>query len=281
MVAAPTRLYGVPAPLFCESPTSWVQRICQQYDLTYRKFLACIQRSTTNDIDLALRPESYAALAKVCGLNPAAFDLMRLSLGRCVWIRGLRELLGFREAVLPHYRFCCLCWRADATPYLRVEWRFARWAICPVHRLPMNERCPVCDESLQMQRAVLGGAGRVVESMAHCYCCGCDMRKLDAPKIAEDAAAATDAVIRTQRAIVSAVAHGYFFMDGLGERPLPLRKLPVWLRYGVLEGGGRTSLSESAPEGCSPLAPGRPLSRSFMYRLTAGSQSTSSRRRAG
>ncbi len=242
MEATSPRLYGVPRPLRCESPASWVQRVCQRYDLTYSKFLACIGKRAANDIDLALQPENYLALSNVCGIEFAAFDLMRRSLGRCAWMRELQELVSFREKQLPLYRFCHLCWRADKIPFLRLEWRFARWTMCPTHGIPMSDRCSVCLEPLQMQRAMLGGASRVVASLAYCYCCGSDMRLGSERQLANDVLTVSAQAINTQRAIVSAVAHGYFFIDGLGERALPVKRLPLWVRHDVLEGIGAAGL---------------------------------------
>ena len=37
-----------------------------------------------------------------------------------------------------------------------------------------------------MQRAILGGASRVVASLAHCYGCGCDMRASTPSQISAD-----------------------------------------------------------------------------------------------
>jgi hypothetical protein len=230
------RLYGCPRPLPTESPTSWVQRVCQQYDLTYPRFLACIGKRAAKDIDLALNPEDYLALSTICGIELGAFDWMRHSLGRCAWMRELRALLGFREKLLPSYRFCSLCWREDSIPFLRLEWRFARWTICPAHKSTMSECCPTCREPLQIHRSVMGGGGRVVGSLASCYCCGSDMRFCLPPPLLPDAAGSLARTINTQRSIVSAVLHGYFFIDCFGERALPVKRLPSWVRHGVLEG---------------------------------------------
>ncbi len=236
MTPTSSRLYGVLRPIPAESPTSWVQRICQQYDLTYSRFLACIGKSPAQDIDLALQPKDYLALSTMCGIELAAFDWMRQSLGRCAWMRELQELLRYRGKLLPSYRFCSLCWRTDSVPFLRLEWRFARWTICPTHRVPMSECCPTCREPLQMQRAVLGGSSRVVNSLASCYCCGADMRLYVPPKFSPDPVDKLAQIINTQRSIVSAVVHGYFHIDCFGERALPVKRLPPWVRHGVLEG---------------------------------------------
>ena len=229
------RLFGVTKPLPFESPSSWAQRVCQQYDLTYRRFLACFGLRASRDIDLAFATADYKRVAKVCGLLESDFFAMQMCFGRCKQNKWLLDLMGFRDKKAPSYRYCPECWKTDTVPYLRLEWRFPLWRACPDHRVALRDACQHCRLPLQMQRAVLGGtvAPHPVASLAHCLMCGADMRFGTAERlVSEDGS--LEAAIAVQRAHLAAVVHGYFMIHGCGARRYPPRRLAQWLKYGLL-----------------------------------------------
>lgn len=229
-----TRFYGVTTPLPRESAMSWLQRVCQQYDMSLSTFLTFVEsrKARIQDVDMALAPRHYPILAELCGIQPECFDLMRRILGRCSMTYGLRPLLAFGEKRKPAYGFCPLCWRDDKIPYLRIEWRFEHWRICLAHRTRMSSRCMVCHFPLQIHCSVLGGAGTVMPSLAHCFKCGFDLRHHIVPT-AVDRSDSVTSLVRAQIAIVSAVTHGYIHIAGYGERRFDLGLLVHWVKSGL------------------------------------------------
>ncbi len=229
------RLFGVTKPLLCESPTSWAQRVCQQYDLTYTKFLACFEIRSVRDIDLAFSTSDYSRIATICGLMESDFFAMQACFGRCTEHIWMRRLMAFREADVPLYRYCADCWKADAIPYLRLEWRFKLWCVCPAHRIALREDCMCCGSPLQMQRAVLGGtiSPRPVGCLAICLMCGADMRFANAMPSGLDEKA-LDHAIALQRAHFSALLQGYFMIRSCGLTRFSTHRLGLWLKSGAL-----------------------------------------------
>lgn len=214
-------LAGIPAPLPCESLTSWIQRVCQVYDLTFRRFHETFGTQHILDADLCMTSKDVIRIAQMCRLPMSSFELLRICFCKFSEKPALRHLLLLQENRLPLYRFCIACWAADRTPFLRLEWRFKAWAHCPVHRTPLNDKCPHCQKPLAMHRAVLGGTvdPAPVHNLAICLYCRHDLRQ----KIAEGivgvvGAPELDAKIAFQRAVVSAVLHGYFHIEPFDER---------------------------------------------------------------
>ncbi len=230
------RFYGVTTPFPRESATSWLQRVCQQYDMSLSTFLAFVdgEKRRIRDVDMALAPRHYPRLAELCGIQLECFDLMRRSLGRCSLRRGLRPLLAFGEKRRPAYGFCPLCWRDDKIPYLRIEWRFEHWRICLAHRTRMSSRCMACHSPLQIHCSILGGAGTVMPSLAHCFKCGFDLRHNIVPA-AVDRSDNVASLVRAQIAIVSAVTHGYIHIAGYGDRRFEIDLLARWMKSGLPE----------------------------------------------
>ena len=230
-----TRLFGVTKPLLCESPTSWAQRLCQQYDLTYKKLFACFEVKSSRDIDLAFTASDYRRIAVTCGLLESDFFAMQACFGSFSENRWMRNLVGFRARDIPLYRYCPECWKGDAVPYLRLEWRFLLWRTCPAHRIALRVTCPSCHSPLQMQRAVLGGTviPPPVSSLAICLMCGADMRFGDVEATHKDEDCLNSA-IALQRAHFSALLQGYFMIRSCGLTRFPTRRLGRWLEAGAL-----------------------------------------------
>jgi hypothetical protein len=137
-------LLSVPMPLIDESPASWLLRICQLHQCSMQSIHDLFEIERTNDPDLNLTAGSLISIAYGTQVQMEAverlgraFSLVRRSL-------VLRKQLYCDRNRLPLYRFCYRCLANDATPYWRIAWRFAEWKICPIHMLPMQDRCPHC-----------------------------------------------------------------------------------------------------------------------------------------
>lgn len=213
-------LAGIPAPFECESICSWVQRACQVYDLTFGRFHETFGTTIGPDPDLCFSPRDIQKLARITRLPLSKFSLMSDCFGRIADMPRLRPLLLSQPNRWPMYRYCPECWLGDHTPYLRLEWRFRHWKYCRIHRLELQERCPNCQKLLAMHRSILGGTTTPppVLTLAHCLFCRVDVREMYRNERITVKRLADEQEIRYQRAIVSSVVHGFFFIEPLQTR---------------------------------------------------------------
>lgn len=66
-------------------------------------------------------------------------------------------------------QICPWCLRADAQPYLRLNWRLSFFTVCPIHGRLLLDRCPSCAEPFSILRQ--DGRGTIC-----CPGCGADLR---------------------------------------------------------------------------------------------------------
>ena len=228
------RFCGTPRPLFCESFGSWVQRVCQHFQLTYTSFYRLTRIDVRRDTDLALDPVKCRKLAHLFALAEDDFSCMRLMFQRCSTWKSARGFLNFTDDGKPAYRFCPCCLRTDATPYYRLEWRFKHWTVCPRHRVKMEDACQSCGSAPQMSKTMLSGY-RGVPSLAYCYACWGDVGRTPAPAGSEGCPE-IDRAAATARAVVSAVILGCFGIVGFNSNWMMLKHLPGLLGHDLLVG---------------------------------------------
>jgi hypothetical protein len=251
----PFHLAGISAPLQGESLASWIQRVCQIYDLTLGRFHATFGTTQCADSDLCMTSRDLRRVAGICRLPFSDFRMIENSFCRLATRPDLQALLLFQESGRPLYRFCPECWVDDRIPYLRLEWRFKHWVFCPVHRVPLLEQCPMCKRPLAMHRSVLGGTvmPRPVLSMAYCLHCRADMRLNDMTNELDmlDEEELTLS-FEWQRAVVSALLHGDFQINRREEES-NMRSLMAFIESAVVaNASGQSSQTLGHRKMCSP-----------------------------
>lgn len=214
-------LSGIPAPIPCESLISWIQRVCQIYDLTYSRFHTTFETVGGVDADLCMTSNHIPNVARLCRLSPSDFVMLENSFCRFAERPELRRLLNFQSNKRPLYRFCAQCWATEPIPFLRLEWRFKVWEFCPHHHTPLRETCPSCKQPLAMHRSILGGTTTPapVPNLAFCLYCRADMRLVQFwPLPTSLGKQEFSNKISFQRAVVSAVLHDYLFVEPFQEK---------------------------------------------------------------
>jgi hypothetical protein len=215
-----TYLANLPVPFFNESTCSWIQRVCQVYAITYSGIYQILDAPLGRDPDINLT-NRYIDKAICIGRLPwDSFALMRATLCRIAEVHSLRRLLLRQEAGLPLYRFCPQCLAEDHTPYLRIEWRFKAWEICPKHMIRLPVRCHQCQNILQIQRTILAAQSGPppILSLAYCYVCRTDLRKASGQHIECIDPDKERQTIKFQMAVLSAVVHGYMKIEPFDEK---------------------------------------------------------------
>src|SRR3569833_3440259 len=102
--SAKTYLPGLPAPFQCESVGSWMQRVCQVYDLTFSKFHESFGTTQSIDPDLAFRFNDFKRFSRISRIPNHKFWVMRNILGRIAQNSRLRTLRRRRPGGGPRGR---------------------------------------------------------------------------------------------------------------------------------------------------------------------------------
>lgn len=219
MIFTGSRLPGIPKPIYNESLASWVQRVCQVYDLTFDRFHKTFSTSGGPDADLCLTADQLSGLAALAGLSPSETGIFRGCFCRLATIPELQKLLLHPLRDGYSYRFCPDCWATDKIPYLRVEWRFRHCEHCFIHKTRLRARCHSCKRPLAMHRSVLGGTTTPppVPHLAVCLHCRADLRSRTGASLSGSTEGSFEQ-IELQRAIISSVLHGYFRIAPFSEK---------------------------------------------------------------
>jgi hypothetical protein len=166
-----------PEPFEDESCISWVQRLCGEHHCNYLALEKLIEfKPTHHDWDDLMGARDWSRLALLCGFKSqpcrvgnARNESVWLVLDRATWLRFTNKS--------PSYKWCALCWRDDAVPYLRWSWRWKKVTTCNVHRVKLTEFCPWCSSPMILKRALLTKSGSYagVSNLSYCGTCGMHM----------------------------------------------------------------------------------------------------------
>lgn len=171
-------IFPIPPQPYCdESGNSWIQRLCGVHHCNMRefKYLVGIERDNSYaNFDFDTSHYVWPRITKYAGLSRTATIAGRVKL-ESVWhhYRGQSLFVSTPCNSAPTSNWCQLCWREDAEPYLRWQWRLKKYKRCTKHGIQMSEQCPWCQSQLFMGRALLTScrSKRGVPSISHCGKC--------------------------------------------------------------------------------------------------------------
>ena len=152
----------------------------------------------------------------------------------------LRALLNFGIDGRPTYRVCALCLESDEIPYLRIQWRFIDWNYCPTHRCMLLDRCNTCNAPISSTKASLGQTySGTPWNLSHCHHCGQSRARVSRVGLSP---VLDDQELGSQAFLISAVTHGFFFIEGFSKRfdldfLLWLRENYQWSGPGIASSG--------------------------------------------
>jgi hypothetical protein len=270
-------LSGVPAPFYNESLASWIQRVCQVYDLTFSRFHEIFATSGGLDADLCLTSEQLPGIERICGFQPQDVSLFRHCFCRLKDQPNLQRLLLHHARDGYTYRYCPECWANDRPPYLRLEWRFRNCEYCFVHRHKLETSCHSCGTALPTHRSLMGGTRKPppVSHMATCLYCRADLRSVLPNEINCEAEVVKK--IAFQKAVISAVLHGYFLvqpfstrrslnqmltlMEGVGLEPPDKKSTAILAQFDADDRSMLLDVLNAAVRGVKWLRPGHPRRR--------------------
>lgn len=203
----------VPPPFCNESLASWLQRLCQIYDLSFPKFQKIFSTSGNTDPDLFFSTAQFHELLEICGVSKRDALLIDLTFCRFLERPNLRALLLDEQVDGYSYRFCPTCFAEDPVPYLRIEWRFRTTEYCFAHHCDLKNSCGKCGKHIPILRTILSGSNAPAP-VAHLAICLFCRESLSSPpaltKFEGNAALQLRNRTSVQKAIVAAVIHDYF-----------------------------------------------------------------------
>lgn len=223
-MSRPLSLVHAPYPFPDESAASWIHRTCQLHGITYKTLAGYLGLKPTRDPDLAMPHDHVCHIGVGTSVSPKRLKALADVFTVVREKPQLKRLLNF-DGNTPTYRFCPSCLTADPTPYLRIEWRFKAWEICPKHRCRMAECCPTCGVKIQGAKPCTDVPGDETPSILYCAACKQPLATSDGESARE--VWVSTAKLSVQRAIVSAVRSGVFRFSGI-RTPLSLG-LMLWL----------------------------------------------------
>lgn len=188
--------WTVPVPLLPDELfSSWLVRAaivqgCDPLELTGD--LWPHWRAWVRDIDRGIEQEKLRPLSKTSGISETVFTAAMLRpvaevvagmplIAQSAWpwilalgSRNLKRHGGFQ--------YCPACFATDATPYYRLQWRFAWHTMCATHGCMLHDRCPHCLHPIEPNRLTAKD-----EHVAVCATCKKDLRDVSVSEMDERA----------------------------------------------------------------------------------------------
>ncbi|MHA6933586.1 TniQ family protein [Ralstonia pseudosolanacearum] len=207
----PLSIVNAPYPFPTESAASWIHRVCQLHGLTYKALTSFLGIKACRDPDVA-EPRHFVCFIGL-GTGISGKRLQELAdVFHAVRLHPpSKTLLNYHDGA-PSYRFCPQCIATDLVPYLRIEWRFKDWTVCPKHQVKMLERCPHCGAPILGTMPCLGmSADDEALGVGHCTFCE---RPLATTTEGYPQTWVSPTKLKVQNAIVSAVRRGGLRLEG-------------------------------------------------------------------
>ncbi len=213
-MTTPKSLIILPEPIQDEAPSSWIARICDFHAVRSADLFKAVDLPCSKDPDIRFGDDHFIQLAQGTAVSQEKLRILATQFSACRKDNALRSLLLFDAEHSPCYRFCPICLCEDATPYFRFTWRFKDWTFCPSHNIPLMTKCSQCEASVHPLQpdALSSGLRGWQRSRWQCHRCfyqlsGSDIQPaIPRPDIERQ--------IAYQRAVISAMLHGYFQIRG-------------------------------------------------------------------
>lgn len=176
--------WGVPVALMPDELFSgWLIRVAFTQGCSLSALMASIEPGLRfHDVDRGLSEHQLVTLSLHAGVSVAAIQAAMLAWSESAINGGICRRRSIWRWILPlglqvtrrhqGLQYCPVCWGEDASPYVRLQWRFAWHIACDAHGVTLRDRCFQCQAPLRLHRH---------QCMNHCGVCGADLRA--APQI--------------------------------------------------------------------------------------------------
>ncbi|SPA48316.1 protein of unknown function [Cupriavidus taiwanensis] len=216
----------VPYPFPDESASSWIARVCQFHDISYKALTTSLGMNPVRDPDITSDRDHICRIGSGTCVSPKRLRELSDAFHAVQLQPSLKKLLTFDNAKAPSYRYCPECLASDPIPYLRNGWRLRDWMVCPAHLTPLLHGCPHCGAPLRCATSSRGRAGKRLPAIGQCPECKSSM--VAESRQVNSTIGINKNQISLQYAILSAVRSGSLTLSGLHVQ-VPLEFL-IWLR---------------------------------------------------
>jgi hypothetical protein len=212
--------FGAPSPYPTESFSSWFHRFCQQQGIGFQRALDYFQIPPNRDLDYEI---DHSILQKVVATCSIAQNHLKFwqNISRTIQRhRAVRKKLWVTPKGEATTAFCTDCLQSEVQPYLRIEWRFEFWKICPFHQKKLDHVCRNCSNQIILEKSILTAA-TPPPNLNYCKYCLTPFSSRIPTKFDLLAEEEIETKIKNQRALMATILHGYGHVAPLKARVTP------------------------------------------------------------
>lgn len=212
--------FGAPSPHPTESFSSWFHRFCQQQGIGFQRALDYFQIPPNRDLDCEIDHSILQKIVATCSLAPSQSTFWQNISNTIQKHRAVRKKLRVTPKGEATTAFCTECLQSEIQPYLRVEWRFNFWKICPLHRKKLDQVCRNCSNQIILEKSILTSLAPA-PNLNYCkYCLTPFNNRIPTKRdpITDDE---IDTTIKNQKALMAAILYGYGHIAPLKARVTP------------------------------------------------------------
>lgn len=211
---------GAPTPYPTEAFSSWFHRFCLQQGIGFRRALDYFKIPQDRDLDCEIDHLILHEIVTASSIPIGHFMFWKNISNTIRRHRAVRRKLRLTPRGEATTAFCTDCLQSEVQPYLRLEWRFNFWQICPLHRKKLDHVCRNCKNQIILEKSILT-ASRPTPSLNHCKYCFSPFNSRIQTKHENLIDLEIDNKIETQRALMSTILHGYGHIAPLKARVTP------------------------------------------------------------
>jgi hypothetical protein len=213
--------------------SSWIVRLSSDCGMTAEQFCKValsIKRPNLSSMDRSPDDSDLKALSEGTGesleriressmLAEDGYALNQSGKGQTSWIIPAVTFLALQNkkfhAGMP---YCPECLRTDEKPYYRKVWRYAFHPICPIHRVPLSNACPHCNEPYSHMQPVTNiGQALKGDPIVGCWSCGKNITEASSANSVDKTL--LDQTLIIQSEILVGINHGAFIVPNFGFVP--------------------------------------------------------------
>lgn len=230
--------FGAPIPYPTESFSSWFHRFCLQQGMGFKQALDYFKIPLGRDLDYEIDHVTLHEIATACAVAHDQYLLWRSTSNTIQRHRAVRKKLRQTPRGEATTAFCTDCLKSEDQPYLRLEWRFDFWRICPKHRQKLDHVCRNCKNQIILDKSILT-ASVPAPNLNFCKYCLSPFNGRIRTSITPLSDEEIDKGLAIQRALMATIIHGYGHIAPLKARVTPgvlIRLLDANLLSTAVEG---------------------------------------------
>jgi hypothetical protein len=238
--------FGSPIPHQTESFSSWFQRFCQQQGLGFHRALSHFKISENCDLDYQVNSSIIQNIISSCSIPATHFNVYK-SISRTISNnRAVRKKLRVTPRGEATTGFCTKCLQSDEHPYLRIEWRFIFWKICPIHNTNIEHVCRSCSNQIILEKSILT-ASNPAPTLNYCKYCFSQFSTRIPTRLNVLSDAEIENTVEIQKKLMAVILYGYGNIAPLKNKVTPTVLIRL-LDAGFISTGEKQDFFDDIPK---------------------------------